>query len=351
MGLHTLISAGTFLLGKAAADAFPTLALGLFRFLIAGAGFLLLARIRGLELWELARTHWRTYLLAGFLGVTLNQVAFLGGLALTLPSHAALLYALTPTVVLLLAWARGQERPEPRKVGGLILAFSGVLVLWSLRSGTSGLPRHWLAGDLLVLVAVLAWAGYTVMSRPLVQRDGAQRATTLSILFGLAQFVPIGAFGLPAFQAPAIPAVAWVGLVYLGLVTSVVSYLLWFHALSMTEPSRVAIATNGQPVATALLAWAFLGQPITPGFALGSALVIAGVLITQWSASGPAPAAGVQAVVQRPEAGLMDVGVDLRGADVGMAQHGLDGPEVGPVVQQVGGEGVAQDMGTHRLGP
>jgi drug/metabolite transporter (DMT)-like permease len=280
MALHTFVSAGTFLLGKAAADAIPTLALGLFRFLIAGAGFLLLARIRGLELWPVAKAEWRTYLLAGFLGVAVNQLAFLGGLAFTLPSHAALLYALTPTVVLLLAWARGQEKPGPRKLGGLALAFSGVVVVLSDRAG-GPLPPRWILGDLMILVAVVAWAGYTVMSRPLVQKHGAQRATTLSILFGLAIFMPLGLFGLPKLVVASVPPMAWIGLVYLGLMTSVVSYLLWFHALSMKEPSRVAIATNGQPVATALLAWIFYGQAITPAFAAGAVLVLGGVLLTQ----------------------------------------------------------------------
>jgi drug/metabolite transporter (DMT)-like permease len=280
MGLHTLISAGTFLLGKTAVDAIPTLALGLLRFLIAGAGFVLLARIRGLELWPVAKAEWRTYLLAGFLGVAVNQLAFLGGLAYTLPSHAALLYALTPTVVLLLAWVRGQERPGPRKLMGLALAFSGVLVLFSGKAGGT-LPPRWILGDLLVLIAVVAWAGYTVMSRPLVQKHGAQRATTLSILFGLALFIPMGLFGLPKLAMATVPPLAWIGLVYLGLMTSVVSYLLWFHALAMKEPSRVAIATNGQPVATAVLAWAFYGQAITPAFAVGAVLVLGGVLLTQ----------------------------------------------------------------------
>jgi drug/metabolite transporter (DMT)-like permease len=280
MVLHTFISAGTFLLGKAAADTIPTLALGLLRFLIAGSGFLLLARLRGLELWPVAKAEWRTYLWAGFLGVAVNQLAFLGGLAFTLPSHAALLYALTPTLVLLLAWARGQESPGLKKLVGLALAFSGVLVLFSGKAG-GVLPPHWILGDLMILLAVAAWAGYTVVSRPLVQAHGAQRATTLSILFGLAIFAPMGLLGLPKLAHATVPPMAWVGLVYLGVVTSVVSYLLWFHALAMKEPSRVAIATNGQPVATALLAWVFYGQAVTPAFALGAVLVLGGVMLTQ----------------------------------------------------------------------
>ncbi len=280
MGLHTLISAGTYLMGKTATDAIPTFALGLMRFLIAGTGFLVLARIRGLELWPVAKADWRAYAWVGFLGVAVNQIAFLGGLALTLPSHAALLYGLTPTFVLLLAWARGQERPAPRKLGGLVLAFAGVVVVLSGKA-SGALPPRWILGDLMVLVAVAAWAGYTVLSRPLVQKHGAQRATTLSILFGLAIFAPLGLLGLPKLVVATVPPMAWVALMYLGLVTSVASYLLWFHALSMKEPSRVAIATNAQPVATAMLAWMFYGQVVTPAFVVGAILVMGGVLLTQ----------------------------------------------------------------------
>ncbi|MDP2874818.1 MAG: DMT family transporter, partial [Holophaga sp.] len=181
MGMHTLLAAGTFLLGKAATTHFPVLVLGLFRFSVAAVVFLLLARFRNYDLREALRTDRRSFLLAGFLGVLLNQIGFLWGLKLTLPSHAALLYALTPTVVLLLAWIRGLERPSVLKVSGILLAFSGVVVLFNGRHGNE-LPPHWVAGDLLVMVAVVAWAGYTVVSRPLVMRYGAERTTALSIL-------------------------------------------------------------------------------------------------------------------------------------------------------------------------
>jgi drug/metabolite transporter (DMT)-like permease len=281
MTLHTCLSAGTYLVGKIAADAFPTLVLGLLRFLIAGAGFLFLARLRGLVLWPLARAEWRAYLGLGFLGVALNQIAFLGGLAFTLPSHAALLYALTPTIVLMMAWARGQERPNALKLLGLVLAFAGVVVLLTGRQGRVALPPRWILGDLMILLAVIAWAGYTVASRPLVLRHGAQTATTLSILFGLAVFTPLGLAGLPRLHLAHVPPMAWVGLVYLGLLTSVASYLLWFHALSLKEPSRVAIASNAQPVVTALLGWLFLAQPITLPFAAGTVLVASGVVLAQ----------------------------------------------------------------------
>ena len=60
--------------------------------------------------------------------------------------------------------------------------------------------------------------------------------------------------------------------------------------------------------------------------------------------------AGEVLVVDFFEAGLLDMGVDLGGGDAGMAQHGLDGPQIRAMVQQVGGEGMAKHMGEYALG-
>ena len=44
------------------------------------------------------------------------------------------------------------------------------------------------------------------------------------------------------------------------------------------------------------------------------------------------------------QAVLGDVGVDLGGGDVGVAEQGLDHAQIGPAFQQMGGEGMAQHM-------
>ena len=50
------------------------------------------------------------------------------------------------------------------------------------------------------------------------------------------------------------------------------------------------------------------------------------------------------------EAVLVDVGVDLGGGDVGVAEHFLDDAEVGAVVEEVGGEAMAELVGMDFLG-
>lgn len=278
---HTALAAGTYVFGKAATMHFPVLALGLFRFLVGTAGFLLLMRYRGKSLAPLFREDGRSFFLAGFLGVVLNQVGFLWGLKLTLPSHGALLYALSPLLVLLYGWMKGAERPTTRKLAGIGLAFTGVILLFLLQRRDIHLPPHWLLGDLLLLVAVGAWAAFSIQTRPLVLKHGSEAATAAAILAGTLLFLPLGLVGVFQFTPGAAPASAWYGALYLGLITTLVMYLLWFKALGMKEPSRVAIVQNGQPVFTALLAWAVYGTAPGWEFALGAGLVFTGVVITQ----------------------------------------------------------------------
>ena len=42
--------------------------------------------------------------------------------------------------------------------------------------------------------------------------------------------------------------------------------------------------------------------------------------------------------------GVRDVGIDLRGGDVGMAEHGLNSAKIGAVHEKVGGEGMTQSV-------
>ena len=47
---------------------------------------------------------------------------------------------------------------------------------------------------------------------------------------------------------------------------------------------------------------------------------------------------------------LHDVEVEHRGFDAGMAEEFLDGADVDPVLKEVGGEGVAKDVGVGQSG-
>ena len=59
---------------------------------------------------------------------------------------------------------------------------------------------------------------------------------------------------------------------------------------------------------------------------------------------------GMEAFVDFLQMGVGDVGVNLSGADVGMAEKGLDGADVSAVHEEIGGEGMAEGVRSDVLG-
>lgn len=234
------------------------------------------------------RRDWPAFLLLGFLVVPVNQGCFLFGLARSTPSHAALLYALTPLVVLLFARKLLLEEGLVAKLAGILAAFAGVAVILLER----GL-RHEMAllsGDLLLLVAVVAWAAYTVLSKRLLARYDPMTVTGWSIISGTLLCLP--ALFLPGAIPPlaSIPAGVWGAIAYLAVGTSVVAYPLWSYALRHMDASKVAITANIQPILTAALSWLLFRERFTPGFFVGAALILAGVTWVETRRTGLARA-------------------------------------------------------------
>ncbi len=274
--LQTLISSGTYLAAKRALVDVPWPALLLLRNVGAAGLFIPLFLVTAGPVLPPGR-HRRRVVLLGVLAVPLNQALFLAGLTWTTPAHAALLYTLTPALVLAWSVAAGQERFEGRKLAGLALALGGAALVVLERAKSVGAGVR--GGDILVFGAVLAWAAFTVLGKPLVESAGPVRATGWALMTGALFVVPAGARPLARVPFAHLHAAVWASLAFLVLLTSFVSYLCWYFALAHVQPSQAAVFTNLQPVLTAAASWALFEEPITPRLVLGGAAVIAGVLV------------------------------------------------------------------------
>ena len=222
--------------------------------------------------------RWRLILL-GALNVPINQFLYLEGVGLTSPANSALLYAMTPLFVFLLTLAVHRERASWKKWAGILVAFFGVTLIM-IEHGADLHPTY-MKGNVLVFVAVIAWSAYTFLGKPLVERYGALRVTGLNMAIGTLLYLPIGLLLSDLHSIPVIAQADWLRIVYLGIMASVVNYLLWFYALGKLETSKVAIFQNLQPVFTVIMAL-ILGRAILTGqFTAGSLMALVGVTLVQ----------------------------------------------------------------------
>jgi drug/metabolite transporter (DMT)-like permease len=278
MSIHVLLSALTYLAAKRGVQELPPLTLLVWRLLVSAGTFaLILAFLPAPRLPP--RAVLARVALLGFLSGPLNQALFLIAMQNTSAAHGALIFSLTPLGVYLVELGQGRERARWTASVGIVLALAGVVVLL-LGRGLHALSGLFF-GDVLLLGSLVAWVFYTTEGRELVAHEGPLRTSAWSNLAGALFLLPLAPWVLrPELMAKA-SLLAQGAVVYLGLGSSVLSYLIWFAALGRTDASKVAVFSNLQPVATALAAWALLGEPIGWEVVVGGALVLLGVRLTQ----------------------------------------------------------------------
>jgi drug/metabolite transporter (DMT)-like permease len=271
-----LIAGGTFPIAKIAVNSIEPFTLALLRFGIASVAMLLIiiatGRVRKIE-----RGDWLRFVMIGLLAVPLNQLLFLYGLKFTTAGRSALYYGATPIFVFLMAILYLNEKVTPLKIIGIAASFAGVAVI--LRGGR--MDEGMLFGDFLVILAVIAWAAYTVFGKSLLRKYGSLTVTAYALIIGTLAYLPIGIIPAIRFDYSQVPDAAWLSLLYIAIMTSVVSYSIWYWALARMEASKLAIFQNLQPVFAAILSMLVVSETFGFDFYLGGALVIGGVLITQ----------------------------------------------------------------------
>jgi drug/metabolite transporter (DMT)-like permease len=202
------------------------------------------------------------FLYLGFFGVTINQFCFTVGMRYTSVIHSAIISSLSPIYTLILAVLFRLENATLRKVLGMFVAFSGVILM----SAGAGISRHSpsLLGDAITLTGSLGFAMYVVLGKRVASRYDALTMSTFNSLFGALIVLPIAihrAIQIGSFDHwRAIPWSVWVCMVYMALFSSAIAYVLYFWALRFLEATQLATFTYLLPVAGIALGIIFLGE-------------------------------------------------------------------------------------------
>ncbi|WP_404352795.1 EamA family transporter [Phycicoccus jejuensis] len=240
---------------------------------ILPAGVLLL-------LWVRRRPRGEWWGRAAVLG-TLNHAVFFGLVyvaAYRLPSGlASTLTAVSPLVVMGVAWLVLGERQPWVAVLAAVAGIGGVVVLVSAGGGASGSVDP--VGVAASVGAVVSASVGFVLVRRWTPRDAVLATTAWQLVAGGLVLVPVALVveGAP----PALDGAAVLALLWLGLVGSVVGYVVWFRGLTRMDAGAVAVVGLLNPVVGTVLGVVLLGE----GFGwvqLGAMLVVlGGVLVAQ----------------------------------------------------------------------
>lgn len=272
--------------GKIALREMSSSALVLLR--VGGAALVFLTLHR-LVIREPIRERRDYLLLALFsvLGVSLNQLLFLAGLARTTATTAQMLIVVGPAITLAVGVMRRTERSTSLKWVGIVLAASGALTL------VAAVPAGNRLGNLLVLMNVVVYSIYLVLTRGIVQRYHPLTVITWIFVFGALALIPIGAVPLSR-ELPALSSTGWLAVLWIIALPTVAAYYLNVWAMLHVESSTVSTFVYLQPILTAIMAAAILGERPSARIIPSALLIAAGVGVAiheqRVREKGPSPA-------------------------------------------------------------
>lgn len=271
--LAQLFWATNFIFGARLIDEFTPVELTTYRWL--GSLPLLLVIAWWLERpnWRAAWAEWRWHLLQAMLGMVGYTLLLYAALDTSSSVNAAVISAMSPATITIAAVILLGERVTRIGVVGIALSIVGVLLVVLAGQGDAAAGFSVSIGDLLLVLSVLSWTAYVIVSRRL--RTPPITATTVQVALSVVVLVPV----LLVTGAPAQPTDAgWFGLAWIIVFPSALAYLLWNIAAATLGPARTGVFLNLLPVFTTIIAIA-LGDVVTIWQIAGGLIVLVGVCL------------------------------------------------------------------------
>lgn len=253
--------------------------IGFWRLVVGLAGFLVYGLVRP-QLFRIDRRAWLLVGLGGGVLVALFEVAYQFGIAGTGVAGAAALLYIAPVLVALLAKPfLGETLTTLRVVLALVVMAGATLTVrgGSHGAGTVAIPLpSLLEGVAGGLLAMVSYAGTTLLARYAVPRYGAVRVLFLEIVGGI---VVLGIVLPLAGHAPLPPhtAGAWTYVLLLSLGSVLAANFLFFAGVRRIDAAPTAVAATIEPVVGTLLALILFNQQLTLSGWLGLTMVVGGV--------------------------------------------------------------------------
>ncbi len=277
----TIIWSGNFIVSRGISGEIPPVSLSFYRWLTASVLIMPFALKAFIREREIVLRHWKYLFWVALTGIALfNTFVYVAGHYTSAINMALIGTTSSPVFAILLAAVFLHERIRFLRVIGLLLCIAGIITLLSQGSIERLIAFRFSTGDWWILSGALFFAIYNTLVKRKPASISAINFLFISFATGTLLLLPFYLWEL-SYNSP----VAWNGpllaiIAYLGLGTSVISYLCWNNAIARLGSARTALFGNLIPVFSTIEAMLILDERITFIHILSGILVLSGLFIS-----------------------------------------------------------------------
>lgn len=208
-----------------------------------------------------------------------NVVFFAFGVRQTTATVSQILYAAVPIIATILSLMILKTSISKQKLFGVLIGFIGVIaIILGPNGGKSNNAFGTIMGNLLVLLAVISYAMYTVLSKKLQEKSSPLTITTMMVITTIivqSFLVPVD---ISKYQEVAtkisIPSI--LGIIYVGVVGTAIYFLLYQKVIQKANPLYASMIFYLQPIFTFIWSFILLGERLTINIIIGSIVALIG---------------------------------------------------------------------------
>ncbi|MEX0772211.1 MAG: EamA family transporter [Balneolales bacterium] len=220
-------------------------------------------------------------IMLGLLGSLVYQVLFIYGINFTFSANAAVMLGTIPIWVSLLSHLFFEEKLTRIKFWGVVLAFVGVIFIMAGGEQGFSLSADSVLGDLIIIIAAMVFAVYTLLSKSMLERYTPLELSTVFLTIGGLAIIIIAIPSLYELDHKEISWLTWSGAFYSGVFSIGLAYLVWNYGIKQVGALRTSTYQNLVPVLGIALGFILLGERLMIIQYAGTAFVLSGIILAR----------------------------------------------------------------------
>jgi drug/metabolite transporter (DMT)-like permease len=281
--LATLIWSGNFIIARSVIKNIPPVTLAFYRWLTATIILLPFAGHAFIKEFILVRQKFFYFLLAAVSGVSMfNTFVYIAGHYAEAINLALIGTTTSPIMSVILARIFLKEKIPVSRIIGMIVCITGILLLLSKGHLETLLSFSFSKGDWWMLAAAFTFAVYNVSARKKPQGMHPVNFLFTVFLIGTIVLLPFYLFEWQQKGGFDVNVSSLGAILYLGLGTSVISFLLWNKSIACLGVSRTSLFGNLIPVFSTIEAVLILHEQISWIQVISFGIVLIGLVIANY---------------------------------------------------------------------
>ncbi len=228
---------------------------------------------------RIAKRDWPVVIAATAVGIVIHQIIQVTGLRYTSATNTGWILTLIPPTTGVLGWIFLKEKISWRQVIGLTIGMIGV-VLFVSQGYIRQLSFIENRGDVLVLISVCTWSGYTILAKSRLHNYDPLPLTLVFMGIGASAFVILTLVQTGTY-IPAMTRTEWIMVVTIGVFPSGLAYFWWNAGLKRLSVINTSMFLFIEAIFASIAGWYFLDESFTLPMVGFAVLIAIGVTISQ----------------------------------------------------------------------